>query len=94
MDQEAIKNEMRLHALEILTVTNFSIACLETASPLMMAGEVHGRMQLAARKSKFPGDDPAMSDLLSAELEAAVSRLVAMGSEQIKLALKRDQRQT
>jgi hypothetical protein len=44
---------------------------------------------IAAAGKPFPEvEDPAMSDLLSAELEAAVDRLMEMATDQINLVLE------
>jgi hypothetical protein len=76
MTEEAVKDEMRLFALE-------SIACQMWA--LTFAQLPNGAFEKtrstwleSARQQTFAGADAATSDLLSAELETALERLGGM----------------
>ena len=75
MDEEAIKLEARLCAIEFLICDLFSAAYRG-----MKASDVHRRHdQLTEyfRKQAVPGCDPAMSDLLAGEVETALRGLLA-----------------
>jgi hypothetical protein len=90
MKEDAIKLEMRLYALECLASSDFAGFCLQSApnAPLKFLEMIGNQLIEVAGRRTFPRADPAMSDLLSAELEAAITRLVAMVGEQINLVLK------
>jgi hypothetical protein len=84
MDEEqAIKAEMRLWALEALVTNLLAMICTLDRDPAALLNQIRGRMIEGAKSRTFPGYDAAMSDLLSAELEAAVTRLMDMGTAQI-----------
>lgn len=74
--QEKIELEMRLSALE------FFISKLHAAHIAVMnltSAEIDEKFKSLrdeAGKQRFPGFDPAMSDLISAEWEAAIARLL------------------
>jgi hypothetical protein len=82
MSEEQIKAECRLYAIEwavsILFATSFKQ--MGAAGPAML-GQVRQQALEGARKKTFPDLDPAMSDLLSAELETAVDHLLGMAKE-------------
>jgi hypothetical protein len=89
MTEEEIKSEMRLYAIEVYVSNLFAMSCLMTPSPMEYAETVRRQMTAGARQRAFPEvGDAALSDLLSAELEAAVTRLAGMASEQISVALR------
>ena len=91
MNEDAIKAEVRLYVLEVFVANLFALTCAQHApsNPSGAFQEVQNQMLTGARGLTFPGIDPAASDLLSAEIEDAVSRLGAMVSEQIGVALRR-----
>jgi hypothetical protein len=82
MDEERIKLEARLYALErsvcILLAAIYRLTGAE--GPALLE---HSRQQTTegARALTFPEFDPAMSDLFAAEVEAATDRLLAMQRE-------------
>jgi len=90
MTEDEIKRETRLLALEILAVNLLATDVLLTpkSDPSALAAKIRERMIAAAGKPFPEVDDPAMSDLLSAELEAAVDRLMEMATDQINLVLE------
>jgi hypothetical protein len=55
---------------------------------MRLANRISDQMLAGARAKGFSEVDPAMSDLLSAELESAVARLASMASEQIRTVLQ------
>jgi hypothetical protein len=57
--------------------------CALDRDPVALLNRIRDQMIEGAKNRTFPGYDAAMSDLLSAELESAVTRLMDMGSEQI-----------
>lgn len=90
MNEEEIKNEMRLYVVEVLAANLLSALCLQHApdDPAGAMTEILGQMKRGAQKQTFSRLDPAMSDLFAAELESAVVRFAAMANEQIGLILK------
>jgi hypothetical protein len=89
MTEEELRGQMRLYAVEILAVNLLAISCLMTPKPQELVAKVRQQMIDGARTHTFPGlDDPAMSDLLSAELESAADRLMEMASAQIDVVLQ------
>jgi hypothetical protein len=83
MNEKSIKAEMRLYAVESFVATLFAIHCVELdpSEPLKPLESAKKGLIEGAQKKTFSRQDPAMSDLLSAELEAAVTRLLAMAHE-------------
>ncbi len=90
MDEKTIKAEMRLYAMETFVASLLLALCLQNApdDPLAAFEKIRAQMTKGLRRQTFPDVDPAMSDLLSAELEAAATRLAAMVSEQINVVVK------
>jgi hypothetical protein len=88
MTPDDLKDWIRVYAAEILTVNLYATSLLRTDDPLGLASELRQQMVQGARIRGFPGLDPAMSDLASAELEGALDRLMRMVSEQINVALQ------
>ena len=89
MTNEELKEWVRIYAVEILTVNHFAISCLANApkDPLALVAALRQQMIGGVRNLGFPGVDPAMSDLASAELEDALNRLMEMVSAQISVVL-------
>jgi hypothetical protein len=89
LNEKSIKAEIRLYVIEFFVVTLFASLCVQNdpSEPLKALDRAKKALIEGARKQTFRRFDPAMSDLLSAELEAAVTRLLAMTSEKIN-ALK------
>jgi hypothetical protein len=87
MNEDQIKTEMRFWALEIIVCNLLAIQCLQHPTPLELLKMLREQSLMGARLRTFPGFDPAMSDLLSAELEAAIGHLMGMAHEQIGVAL-------
>ena len=88
MNEQEIKAEMRLWALEVLVCNSLVVSLAQTGKPLELLDEIRQQMIFGARQRPFPGFDAAQSDLLSAELEGAVDRLLGMASEQISRGLR------
>jgi hypothetical protein len=88
MTPAELKNELRIWALECFVCEIFSLWCVQQPSPGATFVGLRDRMIFAARNRTFQGVDPAMSDHLSAELEAAVERLTETQKEQLKAHLK------
>jgi hypothetical protein len=83
-NEEAIRAEMRLWALEVLVCNLFAVMCASDPAPLELFERTRHQMISGARQWTFGEFDPAQSDLFSAELEAAVTRLMDMVGEQIR----------
>ena len=93
MTNDELKEWIRIYAVEILTVNHFAISCFANApnDPLTLVAQLRQQMIEGARSFGFPGVDPAMSDLASAELEDALDRLMEMVSGQISVLLQHRQ---
>ena len=74
--EDAIKNEVRLFALESIVCQN--LAAAYRAMPREVFDVVKQQAMQSVRNQPFPGFDAAHSDLISAEFETAVERLYAM----------------
>ncbi|MHB1216711.1 MAG: hypothetical protein ACYC1L_00745, partial [Alphaproteobacteria bacterium] len=73
---DAIKHEMRLAAIEYLLCRVY-VAMIQASGVSSEQTEHLLQRQISgAANQKFPGLDPAMSDLASAEFGEAVERLV------------------
>jgi hypothetical protein len=95
MDEDAVRTEMRLYAIEIFVSNLFALSCLSSAplAPLELCKKATDQMIGGARQRTFPQFDPAMSDFLSGELEAAVTHLASMAGSQISAALEHRSKQ-
>lgn len=80
--EDDIKAECRLYAVEWLASLLLAAQFRETggAGPSLLE-ETRQQALESARLKTFPSVDPAMSDLISAELELAVDRLLGMAKE-------------
>jgi hypothetical protein len=89
MSEKAIKDAMRLYAIEWLVTTCFALLCVQMSpsDPLEPFGRVKKSAIDGARKKTLPDFDPAMSDHLTAELEVAVVRLLGLAEQRLS-ALK------
>jgi hypothetical protein len=87
VNEAEVKSEMRLWALETLVANAFAMLCALDPQPDDFVTGIRQQMIEAARKQGFPGFDPAESDVLSAEFEAALSRLLEMVATQMHLGL-------
>ena len=78
MEEDAIKLEVRLFALESLF--SFSLATMNLGNPTAERdlAEIRDTFLDRSRVQTFPALGPAYSDLVAAELEAAVDRLLKM----------------
>jgi hypothetical protein len=88
MTEQEIKDEMRLWALEVLVANAFSMLVALDEDPHSFFRLVKKQMIDGAKQRTFSGVDAATSDLYSAELEGAVTRLMDMVSSQIAIGLK------
>jgi hypothetical protein len=87
MDEAAIKNEMRIWALEVLTCNLFTMLLMMDQNPSGLYQRIRDQMIEGTKQRTFAGD-AATSDLFSAELETAVTRLMDMTKEQMRAAGK------
>jgi hypothetical protein len=81
MTEAEIRAEARLYALECVVCQMFALLQLQIAGVDALSALEQQRKQAVhgARQKAFPElDDPALSDLMSAELETAVDRLASM----------------
>lgn len=81
LDENAIKAEARLLAIEHLLANLFRIV-YEQAGMTDAGVEAINRMaRLQLDKETFPGADPALADLWAAEIRDAVTKLLSLISE-------------
>jgi hypothetical protein len=93
MTQDELSAEVRLYAIEGLLTNLLATQLLMTGVPQQLLATLRQQMIEGARLRAFPElGDAAMSDAAAAELEAAVDRLMEMGSAQINQALQARQR--
>jgi hypothetical protein len=90
MNEDAIKTEMRLWALEVLVCNLIAIVCLSDPAPAELLSRTREKIVAGARTRTFSGVDAAISDLY---VEAAVARFDGHGSCANEPASNRD-RQT
>jgi hypothetical protein len=83
-DEGAIKTEVRLWALEMLVCSLVAVILDSDSAPQELLERTRQQMIEGARHLTFGGLDAAQSDLFSAELEAAVTRLMDMVAEQMR----------
>jgi hypothetical protein len=81
--------EMRLWALEVLVSNLFAMQCTSAGASIGAFEKIKEQMLRGAKTQSFPGMNTKESDLLSAELEAAVARLMEMGEKQIQRGVGR-----
>jgi hypothetical protein len=81
MNEEVIKAEVRLYALESLVCQLYVMIYALTGKPKEALQNRRRTLIGKTRLKGFAGLDPAMSDFASAELEAAVDRLLKMQEE-------------
>ena len=81
MTEDEIRAEARLYALECVVCQMFALLHLQIAGTGALSALERQRQQAiqGAKQKTFPElRDPGLSDLMSAELEAAVGRLADM----------------
>ncbi|HUI21278.1 MAG TPA: hypothetical protein VLZ74_09570 [Methylocella sp.] len=81
MNEDAIKAEVRLYALESLVCQLYAMIYALTGKPREALQNRRETLIGKARLKGFSGLDPAMSDFASAELESAIDRLLKMQEE-------------
>lgn len=77
MNEEAIKSECRLYAIEWAVSKILALLARSSGEPAILE-ELRQQAVAGARQHVTRGVDPAMSDLLSAELEVAIDRILQM----------------
>ena len=80
--EDEIRTECRLYAIEwaigLMLAAQFQQ--MGASGPVMLE-QARQQALAGARRKTFSSFDPAMSDLLSAELEAAIDRLLTIAKE-------------
>lgn len=82
--EQQIKEEVRLYAVEWMVCQLASVLLTATGQGNVILSQMRQQAIAGARGKTFQSVDPAMSDLLSAELEAAVDRLLGMTKELVE----------
>ncbi len=91
MDEDEIKAEARLFALESVVCQLAAMMLIQTGGDdalAMLQQQVHQQIAGARQKTFSELSDPALSDLMAAELEAAIGRLGQMQKELVALVLR------
>jgi len=86
MNEREIKAEARLMAIEFVLndlCIRFHRSIGATAEQIVAA---HQKCSENLRNDTYPGADPVLSDLAAAEIEEAVSRLLAMQREMMGIS--------
>jgi hypothetical protein len=89
--EDKVKLHMRLYAIEIVVANSLAASVLldpKITDPVQTIASIRGQMVHSASTHTFPDVDPAMSQLLSVELEDAVDRLMEMATGQINAVLQ------
>src|SRR6266481_5564414 len=73
MDEAEVKLQMRLWALEVFVANAFAMLCAQDPDPDDLLGKINRQMIEGSKRQSFPGFDPAESDVLASDFEAAVS---------------------
>lgn len=81
MTEQAIRDEFRLWALELLVSLQYAAMIAQTPNPDAALKGMRDLMLEKARKQTFQGVGAVVSDLGSAELEGAIDRLLRMQAE-------------
>ena len=91
MDERERANVFRLWALEILVSMQGAALHAATADPKGSLAAFRKTLLEAVRTQGFPGLDAAVSDFASAELEAALDRLLAQQAAYLAAVAKPDE---
>ncbi|WP_027055704.1 hypothetical protein [Mesorhizobium erdmanii] len=78
MNEDELKGEVRLYALEWMICQMASVLLRASGDPAGILAKTREQALAGARQKTFANVNPAVSDLLSAELESAVDRLLTM----------------
>lgn len=78
MDEEALKAEIRLWALECIVSQLAVMLYVTSGDPHLVMAHRRAALMAKTKTMTFPGHDPAMSDFVASELESAVDRLLVM----------------
>jgi hypothetical protein len=78
MDEDRLKMDVRLYCAEWLSASTLAVLLKASEQPQQLFETIKSQTLSAAKVKAFPGLDPAMSDLLSAELESGLERLLGM----------------
>ena len=89
--EDTIKTEVRLFALESIVCQNAAAQYMTMPRAIFDAVKQQA-LQSVQTNALFPGLDPAYSDLVSAEFEAAVTRLYGMIEHHLDTAQKRQRK--
>jgi hypothetical protein len=83
MNDKEIKLQTRLYALEVMVSNLYVINLASSGYPKEVLEAIRGKLLVLAREVTVPSTDPATSDLIAAEFEDALSRLLSMVGDQI-----------
>jgi hypothetical protein len=89
MTEDAIKNEMRLFALESIVCQH--LATVYQTMPREIFDAVRRQAIEGTKRRTFAGADAALSDLFSAELQIAIERLYGMMKNHLDKSQTRQQ---
>ena len=75
MDEKALEAEARLAAVEYMVMNLYVLLHRLHGDPPELVRKTHEQLREMLRTTTFPGSDPAESDLIAQEVQAAVERL-------------------
>lgn len=78
MDEDAIRAEMRLYALELVVSAHYATLHRQMPDPMISVEMLRQAMIIKSRNQTFRGLDASVSDHAAAELEIAIDRLAGM----------------
>jgi hypothetical protein len=84
MDEKAIRLEARLGAIEYMVGQLFKMVYLSTGVTPKMVEESHERLREHLRTMATPGNNPAISDVVAAEIQEAHERLLGIIAEAVR----------
>ena len=81
MNEEELKATIRLQAIEYMIANLYKVVYGVLGTPTETIAQLHAEARDRFRNTPLVGLTPVQSDLISAELDSAVGRLMAMIEE-------------
>jgi hypothetical protein len=85
MDETQIKSEARLVAIEYMIVNIYAILHRASGAPPESILAIHQKARETLSRESMPGLDPAQSDMIAAEIQAAVEAMLSDVEEMLGL---------
>jgi hypothetical protein len=88
MTEQELKAEARLMAIEYMVTNAYVLLHRVFRSTPEMIRQTHEQARTMLQQMTIPGVDPAQSDLASAEIQAAVEKLIFVTEEMMGMVRK------